>query len=77
MAGDIFSSFLKRRFRLPASSKATGLDQIPEALFPLLACSSMLSFGITDVVVGVAVFFLGSFVVSRLSYRLGIRDHPY
>ncbi len=34
MAGDLFSSFLKRRLHLPSSSKVTGLDQIPESLFP-------------------------------------------
>ena len=35
MAGDLFSSFCKRRLRLPASSKAIGLDQVPESLFPI------------------------------------------
>ena len=38
MAGDLCSSFFKRRLGLPASSPAVGLDQIPESLFPLLAC---------------------------------------
>src|ERR1019366_7611444 len=33
MAGDLFSSFVKRRLGLPPSSRATGLDQIPESLF--------------------------------------------
>ena len=32
MAGDVFSSFVKRRMSLPASGRATGLDQIPESL---------------------------------------------
>src|SRR5512134_981978 len=31
MAGDLLSSFVKRRMGLAPSSKATGLDQIPEA----------------------------------------------
>jgi len=31
MAGDLFSSFLKRRMGLPAGSRATGLDQVPES----------------------------------------------
>src|SRR5215470_7448659 len=35
MIGDLFSSFLKRRLKFPPSSKAIGLDQIPESLFPL------------------------------------------
>jgi CDP-diglyceride synthetase len=38
MAGDLLSSFLKRRLGLAPSSRATGIDQIPESLFPLLAC---------------------------------------
>src|SRR5664279_4947288 len=29
MAGDLFSSFVKRRLNLPPSSQALGLDQIP------------------------------------------------
>jgi len=77
MAGDLFSSFLKRRLRLPSSSRATGLDQIPEALFPLLACRSVLALTITDIVVGVVVFFIGGIVLSRLLYKLGLRNHPY
>jgi CDP-diglyceride synthetase len=38
MAGDLASSFLKRRLDMPLSSRASGLDQLPESLFPLLAC---------------------------------------
>ncbi len=37
MAGDLVSSFSKRRLNLPPSSRASGLDQVPESLFPLLA----------------------------------------
>lgn len=77
MAGDVFSSFLKRRLRLPPSSKVTGLDQIPESLFPLLSCRWMLTLTITDVVAGVAIFFLGEIILSKLLYRVGIRRHPY
>jgi CDP-2,3-bis-(O-geranylgeranyl)-sn-glycerol synthase len=77
MAGDIFSSFLKRRLRLPPSSKVTGLDQIPESLFPLLSCRWMLTLTIADVVAGVAIFFVGEIILSQLLYRVGIRRHPY
>src|SRR5262245_29891428 len=35
MLGDIFSSFIKRRRKLPSSAQAIGLDQIPESLLPL------------------------------------------
>jgi hypothetical protein len=57
MLGDLFSSFLKRRMGLPVSSKAVGLDQIPESLFPLLACRSALSLTIWDIALGVLAFF--------------------
>ncbi|HXP72742.1 MAG TPA: CDP-archaeol synthase [Stellaceae bacterium] len=77
MAGDLFSSFLKRRFDLPSSSRATGLDQIPESLFPLLACRVTLPLTLGDVAVAVAIFFLGEVVLSRLLYKLRIRDRPY
>ena len=77
MAGDLFSSFLKRRLRLPTSSRATGLDQIPEALFPLVACRPMLALTVADIAVGVAVFFIGELVLSRLLYKLRVRSQPF
>ena len=48
IAGDLFSSFVKRRLRLTPSSMAIGLDHIPEVLFsPSLptdcCCRSILS----------------------------------
>ena len=77
MAGDLFSSFIKRRLDRPPSSRATGLDQIPEALFPLVACRFALSLTWADIIVGVAVFFAGEVLLSRVFYRLGLRDQPY
>jgi CDP-2,3-bis-(O-geranylgeranyl)-sn-glycerol synthase len=76
MAGDLFSSFLKRRMRLAPGSKATGLDQIPESLFPLLACHQMLSLTIPDMAVTVAVFFLGEVLLARLFYKFHLRERP-
>jgi len=77
MAGDLLSSFLKRRLRLAPSSKATGLDQIPESLFPLLACRSVLSLTWIDIAVGCAIFFAGEILLSRFFFWLRLRDHPY
>ncbi len=77
MAGDLFSSFMKRRLDRPSSSRATGLDQIPEALFPFVACRFALSLTWADIIVGVAVFFAGEVLFSLLFYRLGLRDQPY
>jgi CDP-2,3-bis-(O-geranylgeranyl)-sn-glycerol synthase len=77
MAGDLLSSFCKRRLRLAPSSKASGLDQIPESLIPLLACRPFLSLTVADIAVGCAVFFVGEVLLSRLFFRLRLRDHPY
>jgi hypothetical protein len=77
MAGDVFSSFLKRRIDLPPSSRAIGLDQVPESLFPLLACREALSLTALDIASTVAVFFAGELLLSRLLYRVHLRDQPY
>ena len=77
MAGDLSSSFLKRRLNLPAGGRATGLDQVPESLFPLLACRSLLMLTALDIVAGVSLFFVGELLLSRLFYHFHLRDHPY
>jgi len=77
MAGDLFSSFVKRRLNRPPSSQALGLDQIPESLLPMLACRDALSLTAVDVVLGVGVFFAGELVLSRLLFRAHLRDEPY
>ena len=77
MAGDLFSSFIKRRFKMPSGSRATGLDQVPESLLPLLACQQALDLSVTEIAVVSVIFFAGSIVLSPLFYKLSIRKHPY
>jgi CDP-2,3-bis-(O-geranylgeranyl)-sn-glycerol synthase len=77
MAGDLFSSFVKRRLNRPPSSQALGLDQIPESLLPMLACRDALSLTAIDITLGVAIFFAGELVLSRLLFRAHLRDEPY
>jgi len=77
MVGDLFSSFIKRRLGMQPSSKAFALDQVPEALFPLVACAHWLSLSLVDIAVTVALFFAGEIVLSRLFFALGLRDRPY
>ena len=77
MAGDLCSSFVKRRMYLAPASKATALDQIPESLFPMLAARTALGLSATDICVGVVFFFVGEMFLSRLFYRIGLRDQPY
>jgi CDP-2,3-bis-(O-geranylgeranyl)-sn-glycerol synthase len=77
MAGDLFSSFVKRRLDFPPSSQAIGLDQVPESLLPMLACRDVLSLSAADLALGVGLFFVGELILSRLLYRLHLRDRPY
>jgi CDP-diglyceride synthetase len=77
MAGDLVSSFSKRRLNLPSSSRASGLDQVPEALFPLLACRRLLPLAAADIAVCVVIFVVGEVLLSRLLYAWHVRDRPY
>ena len=77
MVGDLASSFLKRRIALPPSSRASGLDQVPEALLPLLACRDLLSLTMADIGVTAALFFIGEVLLSRVFYAFRLRDQPY
>jgi len=77
IAGDLFSSFTKRRLGLASSSMAIGLDQIPESLLPLLASCILLPVGWLDILAGVAIFFVGELVLSRILFHLNLRDQPY
>jgi CDP-2,3-bis-(O-geranylgeranyl)-sn-glycerol synthase len=77
MAGDLFSSFVKRRLDLPPSSQALGLDQIPESLLPLLVGRQALSLSGIDILIAIVIFFAGELFFARLFYRLHLRDQPY
>jgi hypothetical protein len=77
MAGDLLSSFLKRRVNLPPSNQALGIDQIPESMLPMLVCRDALQLTAVDIVLGVGMFFAGELVLSRLLFRAHLRDEPY
>ena len=77
MIGDLFSSFVKRRLGMADSSQFTGLDQIPESLLPLLVCMFLLPLTLIDVAIVTTIFFVGALVLSRILFKLNIRDRPY
>jgi CDP-archaeol synthase len=77
MLGDLLSSFIKRRLGLRAHSQAIGLDQIPESLLPLLVLQQHLGLGYGDIAIIVAAFIVLELVLSRMLFRLHIRDRPY
>jgi hypothetical protein len=77
MAGDLLSSFIKRRMGLDSSSMAPGLDQLPESLLPFLVVAGPLGLGPVDIVSGVTTFWAGEIILSRILFALRIRDRPY
>jgi CDP-2,3-bis-(O-geranylgeranyl)-sn-glycerol synthase len=77
MAGDLLSSFIKRRLGLRPSGMAIGLDQIPESLLPFIAARWLLPVSPLDMTVGTAIFFVAGLAVSRLLFKLRFRDEPY
>jgi CDP-diglyceride synthetase len=77
MAGDLLSSFIKRRLGFRPSSQALGLDQIPESLLPMLVVREALSLSALDILLGLAIFLVGELVASRLLYEAHLRDEPY
>ena len=77
MLGDLLSSFVKRRLGVPTSGMSLGLDQIPEAMVPLLAVADAFALSWPDIVATVAGFIVLELALSRVLYRFGIRDRPY
>jgi hypothetical protein len=77
MAGDLLSSFVKRRLRLKSSAMCIGLDQIPESLLPALAASSALGLSLADIALATLLFLVGELALSRVLYVLKIREQPY
>jgi len=77
MAGDLCSSFIKRRLGIKSSDKATGLDQIPESAFPLLYLSIINEMTFAYSIVGIILFTITEPFISRILFRIGIRQRPY
>lgn len=77
MIGDALASFVKRRKGLVESSRARGLDTLPESLLPLLIMKSQLALSWADIAAVVLLFFLIEEFISPILYRLHIRKRPY
>jgi CDP-2,3-bis-(O-geranylgeranyl)-sn-glycerol synthase len=77
MAGDCLSSFAKRRLGVGSSKMALGLDQIPEALLPAISMRAYLYLNAADISAIVLLFWIGALALSRIFFRLGLRERPY
>jgi len=77
LGGDVISSFVKRRLKLRPHAQALGLDQIPEALLPMLLLRHTLNLSAADIAAAVCAFIVLALLLSRLLFKLNIRDRPY
>jgi CDP-2,3-bis-(O-geranylgeranyl)-sn-glycerol synthase len=66
LSGDLLSSFLKRRLNCPSGRWVPLLDQLPEALLPLLVLRSQLSLSAGSMLATALVFTLLDMIVSKL-----------
>lgn len=77
MLGDLLSSFIKRRLKLPSSSQALLLDQLPEALLPAIALSSFFEIGLLPMLYLALSFLVLELTLSKILFKWGVRKHPY
>ena len=77
LGGDLISSFTKRRLGFAPSSRTLGLDQLPESILPSIFFWHTLDLNISTAAAVVAAFFTGEIILSRILFRLNIREHPY
>jgi hypothetical protein len=69
LLADAWSSFAKRRLRLKSGTDVLGLDQLGEALLPLLVFAQPLSLGTWEIVAITLVFVLLDTVTAPLRHR--------
>lgn len=77
MAGDLFSSFCKRRRGLAPSDQSLGLDQLPESFLPVLYAVPVTGLPWWWLFLLPALFMVLELLVSRPLYWLKIRKRPY
>lgn len=66
MAGDLGTSFVKRRLRKPSGANVPGLDQLPEALLPLWLLGPGLGLDLGAAVLTAGAFFVLDLLGTRL-----------
>jgi hypothetical protein len=69
LAGDCGSSFVKRRLHFPTGAEVPGLDQLPEAMVPLLVLRRPLGLSLAEAAVIAVVFLLLDLAVVTFRHR--------
>lgn len=66
LVGDALSSGIKRRLRLPPGTDAPGLDQLPEALIPILLFSASLRLGAGEIALAAILFLAANLTANHV-----------
>jgi CDP-diglyceride synthetase len=66
LLGDAASSFVKRRLQIPPGAEVLGLDQVPEAIMPLLALQRPLGLGLVESLIVAATFAVLNIAATKL-----------
>jgi CDP-diglyceride synthetase len=77
MIGDLISSFIKRRLKLKESSRARGLDTLPESVLPSSLLKEALGLSWGDIALIGIGFLLIEEWISPILYKLHIKKRPY
>jgi hypothetical protein len=77
MAGDLMSSFIKRRRGMEPSSRFTGLDQLPESLLPALYAVLSMQLPAWWIILLPGAFMALEIYLSKWLFKLKIRKRPY
>jgi len=76
LAADALSSFIKRRLHRAPGTNVPGLDQLPEALVPLLVLGRPLGIGVNGAI-AVSLVFMGlNLILLRPRRRVGANLRP-
>jgi CDP-diglyceride synthetase len=68
LLGDAAASFIKRRLQFAPGTEVVGLDQLPEALVPLLILQRPLGLGLADCLLIAAIFAVLDIAVTKLRH---------
>ncbi len=77
IAGDLLSSFIKRRLAIAPSGMAPLLDQVPESLLPAFMMMQRFNLAISSILLLVLIFIIIELMISKVLYPWGIRKRPY
>ncbi len=77
MLGDLLASFTKRRLKWPSGTSALALDQLPEALLPLIFLAGPLELDGPSILLIAVLFTVLDRGLSRVLYAWRVRRHPW